>query len=336
MKYASLRGNGLEKNEIFNLKSKSNRDNCFQPYAKLREKLLEKNIELNTADLNKNNLVSFELHQDFQSTSDSKTKYLMMFETDFVFPENGVVKNLEGYRKIFTWRDDLIDGDKFIKINFPNPIEVHPLDGFLGRDLPFCLIAGNKNIKFNSPVNLYPKRVEVIRWFEKNHPTEFFLYGNGWALPPKKSGSLGRALNFAWKYVSKVKKLNFFPSYCGPLADKREVLRRARFSFCYENIKDLPGYITEKIFDCFFSGCVPIYWGAENIDDYIPSDCFIDRRRFHSMEELYDFAKSISESEYQAYQNRIARFLKSSAAIQFGSDYFAETIANAVEKDIDL
>lgn len=38
------------------------------------------------------------------------------------------------------------------------------------------------------------------------------------------------------------------------------------------------GYITEKIFDCFFPGVIPIYWGAENVTDYIPQDTFIDRR----------------------------------------------------------
>ena len=34
------------------------------------------------------------------------------------------------------------------------------------------------------------------------------------------------------------------------------------------------GYITEKIFDSFFAGVVPIYWGAENITDYVPKSLY--------------------------------------------------------------
>ena len=48
------------------------------------------------------------------------------------------------------------------------------------------------------------------------------------------------------------------------------------FAICYENARDIPGYITEKIFDCFFAGCVPIYWGgAPNVTDHIPANTFI-------------------------------------------------------------
>jgi hypothetical protein len=39
---------------------------------------------------------------------------------------------------------------------------------------------------------------------------------------------------------------------------KKNTLEKYKFSICYENARDIPGYITEKIFDCFFAGCVPI------------------------------------------------------------------------------
>ena len=79
MIYASLRGNGLRNNEIFDLKSELNRDNCFEPYFRLRNKLFESGIILNTADLNYSKNVDFELHQDFQAISSSKKNYLLMY-----------------------------------------------------------------------------------------------------------------------------------------------------------------------------------------------------------------------------------------------------------------
>lgn len=37
---------------------------------------------------------------------------------------------------------------------------------------------------------------------------------------------------------------------------------KTKHYFCFENVRDLPGYITEKIFDCFFAEYIPIYWGG--------------------------------------------------------------------------
>lgn len=82
-----------------------------------------------------------------------------------------------------------------------------------------------------------------------------------------------------------------FENAMGTVESKAITLAKYKFCICYENMRDVKGYITEKIFDCFMAGCVPIYWGASNITDYIPADCFIDRRTFTSMEELYVFMK---------------------------------------------
>ena len=125
-----------------------------------------------------------------------------------------------------------------------------------------------------------------------------------------------------------------FPSYRGRVRGKRDVMSQTRFAICFENVRDLPGYITEKIFDCFFSGCVPVYWGASNIADYIPKDCFIDRRSFRNTGEVYRFLRGISEADFKQYQTRIMGFLKSKAAYPFSAECFVETIVKTVLQDI--
>lgn len=333
MMYASLRGNGLKNNEIFNLKSELNRDNCFEPYFRLKNRFLESGIILNTADLNHSITVDFELHQDFQVASSSKKNYLLMFETDLILPANGKIDGMDHYRRVFTWRDDLLDEKYFIKINFPNQLSIPIINDFQRRDKFCCLIAGNKSIRRNDPRNLYPERISAIRWFEANAKGDFDLYGPGWKLPAKRSGVLGRAVNLLYRLIYPHLNLTAFPSYRGMLKNKSDALLHTRFAICYENVRDLPGYITEKIFDCFLSGCVPVYWGASNIDRYIPSKCFIDRRNFRNTEEVYRYIKNIDESEYIEFQKNIVSFLGSEAAIQFGADFFAETVVNAVVED---
>ena len=71
----------------------------------------------------------------------------------------------------------------------------------------------------------------------------------------------------------------------------------------------MPGYITEKIFDCFKARSVPIYWGASDIEKYIPKDCFIDFRDFASYEDLLNFLTSIDEKRYNFYIDNIEKLL---------------------------
>lgn len=334
MKIATLRGNGLLGNKIFDLQSNQNRDNCFEPYVRLKNEFLKNDIILNTSDINKHSKVDFELHQDVQSESESTLNYLMMFETNYVAPSNQKQDLYKNYKRIFTWRDDLVDGDRFIKFNFPNPIVIPEVDGWSRRDKFSALIAGNKSLPMDDDAILYPERVKLIRWFEKHAPKDLFLYGPGWDLPVPVGGVRGLVIRHLCKTLYPLLDIKPFPSYRGMVSHKKEVLTKTKFLICYENISDQPGYITEKIFDAFFAGCVPVYWGADNILSYIPQECFIDRRKFPDTKSLYIFLKNMSESQFIAYQENIARFLASPMAYPFSSEFFSQTVVNCIKDDL--
>ena len=152
-------------NEIFRKDSALNRDGTFEPYIRLRELLLTHGIMLDTGDCNDMRSVQFELHQDVQRNKTGATAYLMLFETPLVKIQNGDARNWARYRRIFTWRDDMVDGDRFIKINFSNPIQPGRVDGFAKRDRFCCLIASNKTLAVRDDRDLYVERVKTIRWF---------------------------------------------------------------------------------------------------------------------------------------------------------------------------
>ena len=95
----------------------------------------------------------------------------------------------------------------------------------------------------------------------------------------------------------------------------------------------MSGYITEKIFDSFMSGCIPVYWGANDILDYIPDGCFIDRRNFKDTAEVHQYLLSITPDMHAQYQQNIADFLQSDKASLFSSEHFATTIANIISSD---
>lgn len=59
---------------------------------------------------------------------------------------------------------------------------------------------------------------------------------------------------------------------------KIDTLRHYKFCVAIENSKDRH-YVSEKVYDAFVAGCVPIYFGAPNVLDYVPhADAIIDLR----------------------------------------------------------
>lgn len=61
--------------------------------------------------------------------------------------------------------------------------------------------------------------------------------------------------------------LEVFGSGYKHIKSKNEGLNDFRYSFAIENIIS-EGYFTEKITDCFATGTIPIYWGAQSVQDY--------------------------------------------------------------------
>lgn len=105
---------------------------------------------------------------------------------------------------------------------------------------------------------------------------------------------------------------------------KIDLTKNYKFDICYENTKNVRGYISERIFDAFAAGCIPIYWGATNIKNYIPENCYILRDKFANNQELYNFMKNLSEQEYQKYITNIKLFLKSDQAKTLSTEYYIQ------------
>jgi hypothetical protein len=181
------------------------------------------------------------------------------------------------------------------------------------------------------PKELYTERIKAIRWFEDNHPEDFDLYGNGWDRYHFEGIFLGikiARLN-RLKFLTKLLR-PYYPSYRGSIKSKRETYQKYKFAVCYENVKDAEGYITEKIFDCFFGGSVPIYLGVQNITRHIPQNTFINKRNFDTYEDLYAYIKNMPDVKYLDYLEAIKKFLKSMQAYPFSAEYFADTIIKEI------
>jgi hypothetical protein len=161
--------------------------------------------------------------------------------------------------------------------------------------------------------DLYLERLRATAHFSRR--PDFDAFGQGWqrrhpAVPSHLHQATLRA-------------------YRGPVREKLETLAQYRFSLCLENSR-FAGYVSEKIFDCFFCGTIPIYLGAPDVERYIPREAFIDLRQFRSYADLEPYLDSLSDTAARAYLDAAEAFVSSPAFEPFSVESFARKVVSLV------
>jgi hypothetical protein len=239
-----------------------------------------------------------------KNIKNTKIKRILYLWEPYDHPDavSNYIKN--NYDIIFTWADDKVDGKKYHKFLYAqgtdfskNILEIHKPR--------FCSIwsAGFKTL--DNPLELYSARIKTLDYFYKMDPNKVDVYGTGW-------------------------DKNKYSTYKGYVSDKLDRLKEYKFCICYENMRDLKGYVSEKILHSFFARSVPLYWGSSNVTNYIPANCFIDRKMFSSEAELYSFLTSMSDEDYYTYQANIQNFLESDNYLLFSPIYFCELLLKVI------
>ncbi len=209
----------------------------------------------------------------------------------------------QNYSRVYTWDDHLVDNVKFFRFSYPN------LMPFSKNSIPYenrklcAIVTGNWN----------EYRLNTFHFFEKHHPNQLDCYGR---CPPPN-----------------IKNVTMYKGTIpGSIVAGQKVttLKNYRFSICFEHEVGLDGYITEKIFSCFTAGSVPIYWGAKNIEKYIPKTCFIDYRDFSTDQDLYDYLTSMTKERHQEYVEAIKTYLQSEKAQIFSPESFEKILLEAI------
>jgi hypothetical protein len=155
-----------------------------------------------------------------------------------------------------------------------------------------------------------------LRAFEAfSNRDDFDLFGTGWdhrepAVAPDLHAAAVRA-------------------YRGPASDVLPLLARYRFALVYEDTR-FPGYVSERILDCFFARCIPIYSGAPDVAQYVPPSAFIDVRQFVSFPELERFLTRMTEDDARRYVEAAHAFLTSPSFESWCVDRFARDLVDAL------
>lgn len=312
-------------------------------FLKLKNYLKERNIHINTYDIatkkSPDKYVYFDMPYPWELgawkmiLSNKKKNILICSEPSLIIPFNYWKILHQFFTKVYTWRDELVDNEqsssaskKYFKILLPKSsvgIKTKPKKF---KEKKF-LVMVNKNTAPFYPFQLlgyfgrelYSERIKAIEFFQRAIPKKFSLYGRGWN--KRKKYNLTELI-FGYKKYS---------AYKGEIDDKIKLLSNFKYCLCFESLTDTNGYISEKIFDCFKARCVPIYWGASDIEKYIPKDCFIDFRDFGDYEKLLTHLNSIDENTYNKYLERIERLLSNQ---KFIDTWFEDSYVKFFLEDI--
>lgn len=330
-------------NELFNAQNELlNRDDTLAPFIRMRAALNAKNLIVNTADyLLKNqdsslsgDYYSFGLLDNIDVLSKRKNislKAFVVFEPPVVAPE--LYKSLSKLTALFeavyvhnTIGDGYslngVDTAKLKKLYWPQPYDA-VIDKYWHKSNRLHrIVVINGNHRPKSLTNeLYSKRIEVITQLKKINCVD--LYGRGWS----KWWSRSSMWLPYWKNRNALMSV-----YHGACSSKHDILSQYDFSLCFENMY-MDGYITEKIFDCFYAGTVPIYMGAKNIEQLIPINTYIDFRNYKNISELENHLINMSTFELTNYKESARNFIQSKDFLSYRDSICEIVGSHSIKKD---
>ncbi|QWD21878.1 hypothetical protein G6688_01660 [Polynucleobacter paneuropaeus] len=236
----------------------------------------------------------------------------------FAFPSYYLNEDL----KFHTWSDRksivLVAGNKYFSIKNILHIPINPI-GILRAVKRWLLFLASNSYKKSLQLSLHDKRLELIEYFlEKGWLT---IFGSGW----------NDLSNLPSDWRRRLLKKNIAANYMGSCKNKQETISDFKFSLCCENIES-PGYITEKIIDCFLAGTIPIYLGANDISIHFPSYCFINARNFSSLDLLSEYLEGINDDEAKKMVECGRRFLRSASAKLYSYEGFSSSVMELIKK----
>ena len=210
------------------------------------------------------------------------------------------------------------------------------------RDRGFLvMINSNKLPRLFNDSELYTARLRAVEYFDRFGEVD--LYGPNWGKRPNRVGKTWlpftavRILRVLWNARQRVLPDRLHSAarraHRGIAQSKADTLAKYDFALCFEN-QIMRGWMTEKMFDCFFAGTVPVYWGAPDVTDHVPAEAFVDMRRFRDFAELRAHLKAMPRAEIERHREAGRAFVESERFAPFRMETFSRMFSQIVREDV--
>lgn len=213
-----------------------------------------------------------------------------------------------------------------IEVPYPNNFST-PRAERIPWNLRGNLVWVASNNWFRGKDSLSQKRLRDFHLISKQLGGENQLYGMGWDKenvllkgPGKFMGYINSVKN--QKVYQKVKDL-----WKGPAEDKLLTISRFKFYLAYENTDNYPGYVTEKVFDAWNSGCIPIYYGDKAFEEKYRELLFSPR--VAGLSNMIDQIKQISADEADNISMKFFTLLQKGEFQKYSHKYYLDKLFRA-------
>ena len=293
------------------------RDNCHDRFIVLKDFFKKKGWECHTHDLLNSNQTDIYLYINIKKRQipklllrSRKKKILLVYEPKMLRPLNHSFLIRKLFNNVIGWSEK--------NSNFIGPgtyvdkklIETKKIVNSK-RNKKAVFICSNKNSTQKN--ELYSLRRKIISFFAERNDNFLELYGFGWQ--------------------EDFKTLNLKNIYKGEIKSKNPTMIKYDFAFAIENEYSNEDYFTEKILDAMICGCIPIYFGCNNIDKYIPKDLYIDLSKFENLISLKKYLLKLTEEEILNLRKRIIEFVSRNLYDNnIFSEAWAKDVANHCQK----
>jgi hypothetical protein len=304
-----------------------NRDGQLLPFHRLRDRLSIQGISVHTADILRNraalpagprdyySLGILESFERLQSEGSVRLAAFVIMEPPVVAP--GLYARLPQLAAAFDavyahniegdgYSMDGVAASKLRRFYWPIPHNdvLQPYWSNAERMRRIVVINGNHN-PHGRDREQYGLRIEAMAALSRLGVID--LYGRGW----RRWWSRSAMWLPYWR--NRRALMSIYKGACG---SKFEVLAKYEFCLCLENMR-MNGYISEKIFDCFYAGTIPLYLGAPDILKYIPADSFVDVRKFPAWQDMWEHLATMPAHQLGAMRSAARKFLQSAQAAKF-------------------
>jgi alpha(1,3/1,4) fucosyltransferase len=335
----------------------------LEPFAYLRRHLREAGVNVHTADLidsvsasrhEPKAYISFGMrgrYPQLAKRADVVLSALFAFECPIVEPRlyRALHPAQRYFRRLFSFSTPtalapFLTGEvELLPFRIPQFFDEVDETLWKRRDRRFLVMVNANKVPPLTLNELYTERLRALAHFAGD--PEVDLFGFGWDGPVLRVGdrrmprSLRRAQHElqrrlqSWRPPGDEISRAIRSTYRGTSPDKAATLAGYTFSLCFEN-SILEGWVTEKIFDCFYSGTVPVYLGAPDIERWVPTECFVDVRRFSDYAELRSYLLDLTPAEIETFRVAARDFVRSARFRPFTKRAFAERIAQILAEDL--
>ena len=232
-------------------------------------------------------------------------RFLIRTEPSVVLPSNFSRSTQNLFGQVVTLGGDPSAGTDCIPWPQVWPKEEDQLPGgILTRHDKIVSVSGNK-------LSLIPGELYLLRRKCIQQLQDLDLFGKDWASAfHKRLETAFKAFVFTLfsgrvpKLSSMVGWFSRYPKWLGEVADKRKVMSNYKYALVIENSTE---YMSEKLFDAFFAGCIPIYVGPKVANYGIPEELVIQAEpNLKSIQLAYESAK---RANYDDWFRRMNRYL---------------------------